>query len=91
MNKRRVGTLLVAGIFGASLLISPLAFATGGTSAGGGTAGVGQQAKPHTGGKHHNATGKRAKRKIGEARENWRSVRGAEETNGAEGQCDEEQ
>ena len=63
MNKRRVGTLLAAGIFGASLLISPLAFATERTSEGGGTAGVGQQTKPHTGGKHHRATGKRAKSK----------------------------
>lgn len=58
MNKRRTSTLLTAGIFGASLLISPLAFATEGTRAGGG-----QQTKPHTGGKHHRATGKRAKRK----------------------------
>jgi hypothetical protein len=61
MNKRRIGTLLAAGICGASLLISPLAFATEGTSAGGGTAGVGQQTKQHTG-KKHRAKGKRAKK-----------------------------
>ena len=63
MNKRRVGTLLVAGIFGASLLISPLAFATGGTSEGGGTTGVGQQTKQYPGGKQYRATRKRVKRK----------------------------
>ncbi len=62
MNKRRIGTLLAAGIFGASLLISPLAFATQGTSEGG-AAVAGQQTKPHTGGKKHRAKGRRAKRK----------------------------
>jgi hypothetical protein len=62
MNKRRIGTLLAAGIFGASLLISPLAFATQGTSEGR-AAVAGQQTKPHTGGKKHRAKGRRAKRK----------------------------
>ena len=62
MNKRRIGTLLAAGIFGASLLASPLAFATEGTSEGGGTAVAGQQTKQHTG-KKHRAKGRRAKRK----------------------------
>jgi len=52
MTTRRIGTLLAAGSCGASLLISPLAFATEGTSVGGGMAGVGQQTKPHTGKKH---------------------------------------
>ncbi len=62
MNKRRRGTLLAVGVFGASLLISPLAFATEGTSEGG-AAVAGQQIKPHTGGKKQRAKGKRATRK----------------------------
>lgn len=37
MNKRRTRTLLAAGLLSASLLASPLAFATEGTSEGGGT------------------------------------------------------
>lgn len=63
MNTRRTSTLLAAGLLSASLLASPLAFATEGTSEGGGTAVAGQQTKPHTGGKHHKATGKSVKRK----------------------------
>jgi hypothetical protein len=63
VNTRRTSTLLAAGLLSASLLASPLAFAREGTSEGGGTAVAGQQTKPHTGGKHHRATGQRAKRK----------------------------
>jgi hypothetical protein len=62
MKMGRPYTLLAGGICGASLLISPLAFATQGTSAGGGAAVVGQQTKQHTG-KKHRAKGRRAKRK----------------------------
>lgn len=63
MNKRCTSTLLAAGLLSASLLISPLAFATQGTSERSGTAVVGQQTKPHPGGQKHKVKGKRAKRK----------------------------
>ncbi len=62
MNKRRPSTLLAAGLLSASLVVSPLAFATEGTSEGGVTAVAGQQTKQHTG-KKHRAKAKRAKRK----------------------------
>jgi len=62
MKTGRPYTLLAVGVFGASLLISPLAFATEGTSEGG-AAVAGQQIKQHTGGKKHRAKGKRATRK----------------------------
>jgi hypothetical protein len=58
MNKSCRGTLWAAGICGASLLISPVAFAVEGTGARGGTVGVGQQTKQHTG-MQYQATGRR--------------------------------
>ena len=79
MTRRRIGTLLAAGIRGASLLISSLALATEGTSAGGGAAGVRQQTKPHTG-KKHRAKGRSAGRKS--KPEGSGAVSGAEETTG---------
>jgi hypothetical protein len=62
MKKGRTSTLLGAGLFGVSLLIAPLAFATAGTSEESSTAVTGQQPRQQTGGKQHRTKGKRAKK-----------------------------
>jgi hypothetical protein len=62
MKKGRIGALLGAGLFGASLLIAPLGFATAGTSEGSSAAVTAQQPRQQTGGKQHRTKGKRAKK-----------------------------